>query len=97
MQRDIFGRLLAIALNSEKDPHVGKLLTFPLTPVPLAFCHLDGTICKTDKSALVKSFGKEDIEEKDLPVIHCELFDGFFLLHTMKASGKVSKFARGVF
>ncbi|XP_076672225.1 uncharacterized protein LOC143371161 [Andrena cerasifolii] len=31
-----------------------KVLTYPLTPVPLSLCHIDGTMCKTDKSALLK-------------------------------------------
>ena len=42
MQRDLFGRLLGISLNEKID--IKKVLTFPLTPVPLSLCHIDGTI-----------------------------------------------------
>lgn len=50
MQRDLFGRMLATTIESDKkSPDVEKFLTYPLTPIPLSLCHLDGSICKTDK------------------------------------------------
>ncbi|GFU18339.1 uncharacterized protein TNCV_1980261 [Trichonephila clavipes] len=52
LQRDLFGRFLGISMDHQID--VLKILSFPITPVPLALCHLDGGFCKTDKSVLVK-------------------------------------------
>lgn len=58
MQRDLFGLLLAVSLEQQID--IEKVLSYPLTPVPLSLCHLDGTISKTDKSALLKSIEHEE-------------------------------------
>jgi hypothetical protein len=46
MQRDLFGQLLLISL--EQKLNIDKVLAYPLTPVPLALCHIDGMINKTD-------------------------------------------------
>ena len=46
--RDLFGRLLFLSTKEGIDlEHVFK---YPLTPVPLSLCHLDGTVNKTDKA-----------------------------------------------
>lgn len=52
LQRDLFGRMLGISMDHNVD--VIKILSFPITPVPLSLCHLDGAICKTNKSVLTK-------------------------------------------
>lgn len=74
LQRDLFGQLLRISL--EKTLDIDKILAYPLTPVPLALSHLDGSICKTEK-ALMQMFEKrspsEPPERTDV-IIH----DGFF-------------------
>lgn len=59
LQRDLFGKMLAAFIGSESNqiPDVEKLLSYPLTPIPLAFCYLDGSVCKAEKSALVKCLG----------------------------------------
>lgn len=54
MQRDLFGKLLGIAMENSVD--LDKVLSYPLTPVPLSFCHIDGGICKTNKSLLHGKF-----------------------------------------
>lgn len=46
-------------------------------------CHLDGTICKTDKSALMKRLEKE-VQHDQPGHIDVLIIDGFFLLYTMK-------------
>ena len=53
LQRDLFGRMLGISM-SDNNVDIEKALTSPITPVPMSSCHLDGTICKTEKSALLK-------------------------------------------
>ncbi|OXU16360.1 hypothetical protein TSAR_013367, partial [Trichomalopsis sarcophagae] len=60
---------------------IEKILTFPLTPVPISLCHLDGSICKTEKSALKSCFQLND----DSPhQVNIRIIDGFYLLHCMK-------------
>lgn len=80
MQRDIFGQLLRISL--EKTLDIDKVLSYPLTPIPLALCHADGIICKTNKSVLMKLLEKKitsDAPEHSDVII----FDGFFIIHSM--------------
>ncbi|CAG9822077.1 unnamed protein product [Phaedon cochleariae] len=48
IQRDLFGRLLAISLNNKIDLEI--VMKYPITPVPNVFCHMNGQIHKTDKS-----------------------------------------------
>lgn len=82
MQRDLFGRVLMISLKHEPD--VPKILSFPLTPLPNNFCHLDGTIYSTPKSALLKCIaGQEDSNTTNLS---CDvmMIDGFFFLYTLR-------------
>lgn len=92
MQRDLFGRLLGVSMDQKLD--LEKVLTYPLTPVPLSLCHLDETICKTDKSVLLKSLeGKiKTIAPSHIDIV---IVDGFFILHTLKelpkTFGNISK------
>lgn len=81
MQRDLFGQLLHISLK--KELNLEKVLTYPLTPVPLSMCHLDGSICKTDKSVLMRLLEAEITSEppEQTDVI---IYDGYFMLHLMK-------------
>lgn len=92
IQRDLFGRMLGISMDFKID--ISKILSYPITSVPLSMCHLDGTICKTDKSALMKCLEKE-VEHDEPPRIDVFIIDGFFLLHTMrnvpKTFGNISK------
>lgn len=84
MQRDLFGQLFSLSL--EQTLNIDKVLAYPLTPVPLALCHTDGTICKTDKSVLLKVLQKE-IDSN--PPERCDVinYDGFFYfaLNTRRA------------
>ncbi len=49
--RDLFGRLLYLSTTSGVD--MENVLRFPLTPVPLALGHVDGTMNSADKSKLL--------------------------------------------
>lgn len=93
MQRDLFGRLLGISLENSID--VAKILSYPLTPVLLSLCHIDGTICKTDKSALLKVLESKIIEQSSPAHVDVQIFDGFFILHLMReiplTFGNISK------
>ena len=47
MERDLFGCILFLASLQKID--MGELLKYPLTPVPLSLCHVDGTMQKNSK------------------------------------------------
>ena len=72
MQRDLFGHPLRISL--EKTLDIDKVLSCPLTPIPFSLCHVDGSICKTDKSALFKLL--EKLVDKDHPA--CDYNPAFY-------------------
>lgn len=92
MQRDLFGRMLGVSMEQNID--VAKVLSYPLTPVPMAMCHLDGTMCKTDKAAFAKLLEKR-ISSQPPPYTDVVILDGFFMLHLIKevpkTFGSISK------
>ncbi|XP_036317506.1 uncharacterized protein LOC118732487 [Rhagoletis pomonella] len=81
MQRDLFGQFLCISLQKSLD--IDKVLIYPLTPVPLSMCHMDGSICKTNKAALLKVL-EQQIEPHTPEHTNVKVFDGFFMLHLMR-------------
>lgn len=89
LQRDLFGRLLAISMT--ENPDIQKILSYPITSVPMSMCQMDGTICKTRKSVFL-----DCIEDGTVPT-HCdiEIIDGFYFLHLVKVLpqtfGKIAK------
>lgn len=92
LQRDLFGRLLGISMDHQID--VLQIFAYPISPVPLALCHLDGGFCKTDKSVLVKCL-EPNIDQEPPRNTDLFLIDGFFILHSMKevpkTFGSISK------
>lgn len=46
MQRDLFGRMLGLSLKEENmdTVNIEKVFSYPLTPIPMSFCHMDGAI-----------------------------------------------------
>ena len=58
MERNLYGRLLCIAL--EKWIDLSVVLTYPITPIPLSMCHIDGTMASTKKVS--KPIGETSIE-----------------------------------
>jgi hypothetical protein len=78
MERDMLGKMLIISLDHKLD--IGLVLQYPLTPVPLVFRHLDGTVNRTDKAVLYKNL------EKRVDIVGPELIDvyivyGFFFVY----------------
>ena len=53
MERNLFGKLLCVGLEKQID--LRELLRYPLTPIPLSLCHLDGILRSTQKSELMKT------------------------------------------
>lgn len=70
-----------MSLDNKLD--IEKILSYPLTPVPLSLCHIDGKMCNTSKSVLLNILEKKCVSE---PPTRCEvkIFDGFFILHLIK-------------
>lgn len=85
LQRDLFGRLLGLSLETKLELDLDKVLCFPITPVPLSLCHIDGSINKTVKSVLLQELEKT-VEEVEQPPDQLDYFvvDGFFFLNTFK-------------
>ena len=74
---------LNLLLFLKIDISVGIHISYPITPVPLALCHLNGSICKTVKSVLAKCL-EPNIDQEPPHNTDVFLIDGFFILHSMK-------------
>ena len=76
MERDIFGRLLGIAMKKEIDINV--CLSFPFAPAPPALCQYSGEMHKTDKSAFGKLL-RSKIKSEPPRFVDIEVIDGWIL------------------
>ena len=77
--RDLFGRLLYLSTKSEFD--MRKIVTYPLTPVPLSLAHVDGSINKTNKAKLMHYLEAKAVHTPPTAV-SATVVDAMFLLHT---------------
>lgn len=61
---------------------MANVLSFPLTPIPLCFGQIDGTMNKTNKATLMNSLEKRVVSN---PPRNIDIYvvDGFFFLHLM--------------
>ena len=59
-----------------------EVLKYPLTPVPLAFCHYDGSFRDTPKSKLSKHL-RESIESSQPSYIDASIINGNFYFHLL--------------
>jgi hypothetical protein len=75
MQRDLFGRILAIALENKVD--IKQVLEYPLTPVPSSLCHVDGLMNKTPKATLFKNL-ESRVTNLSPSSVDAYIVDGFF-------------------
>lgn len=83
MERDIFGRLLAISI--EKNINIEHCLMFPLAPVPPALFSCTGDLLKTDKSKLAQVL-TSNIKTIEPTGIDIEIIDGFYYLYIIGSS-----------
>ena len=85
--RDVFARILLIAAKSCHSLDLKHILSFPITDVPLSIAHSDGSLMKTDKSALLRKLEARltdsNINSGSLPSIDVTLIDGGLLFHTI--------------
>lgn len=82
--RDIFGRIISIAAKTSDTLDLHHLLAYPITTVPLALSHSDGTPLKTDKAKLTKALeSRQDVvlTDRDITAIKATLIDGGIILH----------------
>ena len=80
--RDLMGRFLILATRRHLD--LSHVFTFPLTPVPLSLCHCDGTMAKTENTALFRHL--ESITESSFPSsasVDAYVVDGSFPLRVL--------------
>ena len=77
MERELFGSILFLALQRKID--VGEVLKYPLTPIPLSLCHVDGTLQKTQKSKLTDLEGF--IVHTEPRTINIIIVDAMFFPH----------------
>lgn len=94
MERNIFGRLLALALNHKIS--IETCLSYPLAPAPLSLFQCTGEMNKTDKSVLAKKI-KKFIDPEFPSHIDIEIIDGFYFLHKLgpaipQTFGRVAEF-----
>ena len=80
MERDLFGKILCLALEHELD--MEELFKYPLTAVPLSLCHFDGTLRKTPKSKLSKEL-RDPVPDSHPNSVDVYLIDGNFYLHLL--------------
>lgn len=93
IQRYLFGRLLALSIEHNID--LEKTLSYPITVAPISLCHDDGTMHKTAKSVMVDVLKANTTDEEMPERYDAVIFDGVFLLHTLKnipkTFGNISK------
>ncbi|CAI9729001.1 Hypothetical predicted protein [Octopus vulgaris] len=78
---DLMGRMLIISAKEKLD--LKHVLTYPITPVPLALCCSDGKMTKTDKSKLFSYLESHAMEVHQPSIQTPSVIDGNFLLHVM--------------
>ena len=77
MMKDLFGSILCMSI--ERDIDLKVIFSYPLIPVPLSLGHLDGTIHKTPKAALLDHLEKFAVSEKPNK-ISATIVDAMFYL-----------------
>ena len=79
MERDVFGRLLAIAV--QKIENIENCLKYRLYPAPPSLCQYNGDMHKADKSKLAKIVKSKISQSQSLVDIDVDVIDGFHFLH----------------
>ena len=76
--RDLFGSLLQISLEKKVD--INEVLCYPLTPSPLSLSHVNGSMLKSPKSALLKYLESKIISQPPSS-IEVVILDAMFFMH----------------
>ncbi len=79
--RDLMGRLIILA--NKQQLNLERVFSYPLTPVPLSMRNSDGTMAKTEKSALFRLLEGKASHSPPPNIVDACIVDGNFLLHTL--------------
>ena len=82
--RDVFAKLLAVESKTGNRVDLKQILKYPVTDVPMALAHSDGTMFKTEKSSLTRLLEERQgcvITDASLPAINATIVDGGCVLH----------------
>ena len=94
--RDTFGYLMTAAAQSDAKPDLKMILSYPITEVPLALPHSDGTMNKTEKATFTKILEQKQLkvlEEKSIRQISATMFDGGLLMHEVLSKHNKSMYS----
>ena len=80
MMRDLFGSILFLSLQKKVD--MAEVFCYPLTPVPLSLCHVDGTMPKSPKVKLLQELESRIVST---PPSHFDaaIVDGMFFFASL--------------
>ena len=87
MERNLFGIILYLALQRKID--MGEVLTYPLTPIPLNLCRIDGKMNKTFKNTFMKNSSVLNNPE----MVDVVIVNGMFFLNHLPDSTETLGFA----
>ena len=92
--RDLFGRLLYLALRSLIDLNVSQ---YPLLPEPPCFTHPDGSL-RENKKSTVFHFLKDKVKTESPSDVHPFIADGIFIVRSSNnlKNATFSSFARSI-
>ena len=82
--RNAFGCLLSAVAQSDAKLDLKMILRYPITEVPLALAHSDGTMNSTEKATLTKILEQKQVkalDEKSIGRVDATIFDGGLLMH----------------
>ena len=91
--RDIFGRLLFLAITKQID--VKRIFAYPLAPEPPCFCHPDGSLRDSPKSKVFQ-YLKGLVQSDSPPNVQTVIADGMFLIRSICRCGSYSLFVQTV-
>ena len=80
MMRDLFGSILFLSLQKKVD--MAEVFCYPLTPVPLSLCHIDGTMLKSSKVKLLQELESCIVSTPPSP-FDAAFVDGMFFLYLL--------------
>jgi len=78
----LFGRMLLIALSRKLE--IDQVLCHPLGPLLWSLANADGTLKKTNKSALARNLEIKVNAEENVPVSSATIIDGMMLVQKIK-------------
>ena len=85
-----------IVLSTAKKNRYGGVLTYPLTPLPLSLCHIDGSMNKKTKSTLMEELEKSSVLNNQ-EMVDVVIVDGMFLLRFLFNLPETFGFVRNLY